>query len=394
MKDIAVVGGSLAGLSVARALRSQGYDGRLSIVAAENRRPYDRPPLSKAFLAGEVLAEDLRLESDGEDLDVHWRIGVAATALRPSERQVELQDGSSLVADALVIATGATPVLPWEPTLAGLHVLRTLDDAEALRAELLPGARLVVVGAGFIGAEVAATASTLGLDVTLVEAAPTPLAGPLGVEMGAAVAALHAAHGVRLLTGVGVTGFSGAGRVSAVELADGRALPADVVVVGVGVRPVTGWLAGSGLDLTNGVRCDSFGATGIPSVYAVGDCATWYDPELGMHHRLEHWTGARERAAITVAGLLSGGTDRRAGRPPYFWSDQYGLTIQVAGHTRGASSVTVEEGSVADGQFLALYRRAGEPVAVLAIGHGKSFMRWRKQLAARATAVPSSALAG
>jgi NADPH-dependent 2,4-dienoyl-CoA reductase/sulfur reductase-like enzyme len=142
------------------------------------------------------------------------------------------------------------------------------------------------------------------------------------------------------------------------------------------------------------VRCDSFGATDIPSVRAVGDCATWYDPELGMHHRLEHWTGARERAAITVAGLLSGGTDRRTGRPPYFWSDQYGLTIQVAGHTRGASSVTVEEGSVADGQFLALYRRAGEPVAVLAIGHGKSFMRWRKQLAARATAVPSSALAG
>jgi NADPH-dependent 2,4-dienoyl-CoA reductase/sulfur reductase-like enzyme len=394
VKDIVVVGASLAGLSVARALRQQGYDGRLSIVGAEKHRPYDRPPLSKSFLAGSVQAEELLLESDDEDLAADWRLGATAVTLRPSERAVELADGAQLTADAVVLATGATPVRPFAPGLLGVHTLRTLDDAVALRAELVPGGRLVVVGAGFIGAEVAATAAGLGLDVTVVEAAPVPLAGPLGPQMGAAVAALHAAHGVRLVTGVGVTGLSGTGRVAAVELGDGRSLPADVVVLGVGVRPNVGWLAGSGLDVTDGVRCDSVGTTTIGAVFAVGDCATWFDPALGEHHRLEHWTGARERAAIAVAALLSGGTERRAGRPPYFWSDQYGSTIQVAGHTRGSTSVTVEEGSVTGGQFLAVYRTGDEPVAVLSIGHAKLFMRWRKELALRAAQGPSTALAG
>jgi NADPH-dependent 2,4-dienoyl-CoA reductase/sulfur reductase-like enzyme len=262
-----------------------------------------------------------------------------------------------------------------------VHVLRTLDDARALRAELLPGARLAVIGAGFIGSEVAATATALGVGVTVIEAASSPLAEALGSEMAAAVSSLHAAHGVDLHCGVAVTALVGTERVSGVALADGRVIAADVVVVGIGVRPNTDWLLGSGLEVSNGIICDPHGATNLPNVVAVGDCATWYDPSLRTHHRLEHWTGARERGAIAAATLLSGGTEQRTGRPPYFWSDQYGLTIQLAGQVRDADSVRVEEGAVADHDFLAVYRRGDDPVAVLAIGHGKSFMRWRRLLA-------------
>jgi NADPH-dependent 2,4-dienoyl-CoA reductase/sulfur reductase-like enzyme len=383
VKNVVVIGGSLAGLSAARALRNQGFDGRLSILSAEFHRPYDRPPLSKSFLAGTASESDIALEAEGENLDADWRFGVTATALTPSSSSIDLSDGTTLAADGIVIATGATPRQLSADSLAGVHVLRTLDDAVALRRELLPGARLVVVGAGFIGAEVASTARNLGLDVTVIEAAPAPLIGALGAEMGAVVSALHTDHGVRLLCGEGVARLVGGERVEGVVLTDGRTVPADVVLVGVGVRPNTEWLSGSGLNTSNGVLCDAYGATGIPNVVAVGDCATWFDPLLGEHHRLEHWTGARERSAIAVRSLLSGGADCRSSRPPYFWSDQYGLTIQMAGHTRGADSVRVEEGSVDDRDFLTIYRRGDEPVAVLALGRGKSFMRWRRQLASR-----------
>lgn len=382
MKRIAVVGGSLAGLSAARALRKQGYDASLVVISDETRPPYDRPPLSKSFLAGEVTEAEIGLLNAGETLDADWRTGVAATALHPDRGTVALSDGTELAVDAVVIATGARPRLPWPQLPDGVQTLRTLDDALALRARLRPGARLVVVGAGFIGAEVASTARALGLDVTVIEALPTPLSAALGTEFGAMVAGLHAAHGVRLLCGMGVSRLVGHQQVEAVELADGRVVPADVVLLGVGVRPNVEWLAGSGLTIVNGVRCDAYGATGIANVVAVGDCASWYEPELGAHHRLEHWTGARERAVIAVSSLLSGGQQKVQGRPPYFWSDQYGITLQLAGRTTGADSVTVEEGSAADYDFVAVYRKGGRPIAVLALGHGRSFMRWRKQLAA------------
>lgn len=392
MKAVAVVGGSLAGLSAARALRKQGFDGSVTIVSDETRPPYDRPPLSKSFLAGATTEGEIALLVDGEDLGADWRTGVTATRLDPRGRRVELSDGTALAVDGLVIATGARPRRPWPRMPAGVDVLRTLDDALGLRARLVPGARLVVVGAGFIGAEVASTAHGLGVDVTVIEAAPTPLIGPLGIDIGAVVSALHADHGVRLLSGVGVAGLVGAAQIEGVELTDGRTVAADAVLLGVGVQPNVEWLTGSGLPLTGGVQCDSYGATGIPNVVAVGDCATWYDRELGAYHRIEHWTAARERGAIAVSSLLSGGTVRVEGRPPYFWSDQYGCTLQVAGHTSGAESATVEEGSVQDRDFLAVYRRGGEPVAVVALGHSRSFMRWRKQLARRAVSVPPSAL--
>ncbi|MCL6734769.1 NAD(P)/FAD-dependent oxidoreductase [Streptomyces neyagawaensis] len=384
MRTVAVVGASLAGLSAARSLRKQGYDGRLVVIGDELHRPYDRPPLSKEFLSGVLGESDLALETDGEDLRAEWLLGTRAVGLDARERTVRLADGGSVRADGIVIATGAAArQLPGSEGLAGVHVLRTLDDARALRDELAGGGRLVVIGGGFIGAEVASTAFALGLDVTVVEAAPTPLAGPLGEEMGRIVSALHTDHGVRLLCGVGVKGLSGEARVDAVLLEDGRTIPADIVVVGVGARPCVEWLEGSGIALDNGVQCGADGRTSLAGVVAVGDCASWYDPRAGHHRRVEHWTGAQERPAAAVATLLAGGAvEPGVPRPPYFWSDQYGVKIQFAGHAAGADSVTIEQGAADDRDVLAVYRRAGHPVAVLGMNQPRLFTRWRKQLAA------------
>jgi NADPH-dependent 2,4-dienoyl-CoA reductase/sulfur reductase-like enzyme len=384
VRTVAVVGASLAGLSAARSLRKQGYDGRLVVIGDELHRPYDRPPLSKEFLSGVLGERDLALETDGEDLRAEWLLGTRAVGLDARERTVRLADGGSVRADGIVIATGAAArQLPGSEGLAGVHVLRTLDDARALRDELAGGGRLVVIGGGFIGAEVASTAWALGLDVTVVEAAPTPLAGPLGEEMGRIVSALHTDHGVRLLCGVGVKGLSGEARVDAVLLEDGRTIPADIVVVGVGARPCVEWLEGSGIALDNGVTCGADGRTSLAGVVAVGDCASWYDPRAGHHRRVEHWTGAQERPAAAVATLLAGGAvEPGVPRPPYFWSDQYGVKIQFAGHAAGADSVTIEQGAADDRDVLAVYRRAGHPVAVLGMNQPRLFTRWRKQLAA------------
>ncbi|MEU0167815.1 FAD-dependent oxidoreductase [Streptomyces iakyrus] len=384
MRTVAVVGASLAGLSAARSLRKQGYDGRLVVIGEELHRPYDRPPLSKEFLAGGIGEADLALEPDDEDLQAEWLLGARAAGLDTTPRAVRLSDGREVRADGIVIATGASArTLPGMDGLAGVHTLRTLDDARALRDELARGGRLVVIGGGFIGAEVASTARALGLDVTIVEAAPTPLAGPLGATMGGIVSGLHADHGVRLLCGVGVKGLSGETRVDAVLMEDGRSIPADIVVVGVGARPCVDWLAGSGVELDDGVKCGADGRTSLAGVVAVGDCASWYDPRAGTHRRVEHWTGARERPDAAVAALLSWGeSEPGVPRPPYFWSDQYGVKIQFAGNASRADSVTIEEGAADDRDVLAVYRRAGRPVAVLGMNQPRLFMRWRKQLAA------------
>lgn len=386
MRTVAVVGASLAGLSAARSLRQRGYDGRLVVIGDEPHRPYDRPPLSKEFLAGTLGEADLALEQDDEELQAEWVLGVCATGLDRAERAVRLADGREIRADGVVIATGAAArTLPGTDGLAGVHVLRTLDDARALRDELARGGRLVVIGGGFVGAEVASTAYALGLDVTVVEVAPTPLAGPLGKTMGGVVSALHSDHGVRLLCGVGVKGLGGERRVEAVLLEDGRSIPADTVVVGVGARPSVEWLQGSGIALDNGVKCGADGRTSVAGVVAVGDCANWYDPRTGSHRRVEHWTGALERPDAAVAALLAyGATEPGVPRPPYFWSDQYGVRIQFVGHAAGADSVTVEEGSTDDRSFLAVYRRAGRPVAVLGMNQPRLFTRWRKQFATAA----------
>ncbi|MCV7286657.1 FAD-dependent oxidoreductase [Mycolicibacterium wolinskyi] len=399
MKHIAIVGASLAGLSAARALRAKGFDGRVTVVGDETRRPYDRPPLSKEFLSGTMTEADLALESDDDDLDAEWRLGAAATKLDTSCGAVELADGTRVQADGVVIATGSRARRwPGCEAMTGVHVIRTVDDAVALRDDLRPGARLVVIGAGFIGAEVASTARKLGLDVTIVEAAPTPLQVQLGQRLGAVVAAAHTANGTNLICGVGVAGLTGqhrvlrgegaTGRVTGVDLTDGRHLPADVVVVGIGGIPNIEWLAGTGLELGNGVLCGSHGQTTIPNVVAVGDCAAWLDASTGAVHRVEHWTGALERPAIAVTTLLSGGLDHGVPvKPPYFWSDQYGSRIQFAGIARPDDEITIEEGSCDDHCFLAAYRRDGRVVAVLGVDQPRLFTRWRRQLATAPTTV-------
>ncbi|MEU4603864.1 FAD-dependent oxidoreductase [Kribbella sp. NPDC023972] len=393
MRTVTVVGASLAGLSAARALRDQGYDGRLVIVGDEPHRPYDRPPLSKDFLAGKIEADVLALEDSDDDLDAEWLLGTRAVCLATRTREVVLSDRTRVRSDGVVIATGARArPLPATESLAGVHLLRTLDDAVGLRADLVPGSRLVVIGAGFIGAEVASTARALGLEATVVEAMTTPLAGPLGAEMGAVVSRLHEHHGVRLLCGTGVSRLAGRQRVEAVELADGTVLPADVVVVGIGAVPNIEWLIGSGLALGNGLECDSEGRTNVSGVVAVGDCASWHEPRLGRPHRVEHWTGALERPATAVSSLLRGDAGApdltKSTNAPYFWSDQYDVRIQFAGHAAGADSVTVEEGSVESRSLLAVYRRGEVPVAVLAMNQPRLFGRWRRQL--NSAAVPTA----
>ncbi|WP_030622593.1 NAD(P)/FAD-dependent oxidoreductase [Streptomyces sclerotialus] len=388
MRTVTVVGASLAGLYAARALRSQGFQGRLVIVGDEHHRPYDRPPLSKDFLKGETGQEQLALADAEEiaELDAEWVLGTRAAGLDDEGRTVRLAGGRALATDGVVIATGATPRRLPGPELSGVHTLRTLDDAQALRADLAGGpGRVVVIGGGFIGAEVASSCAALGHDVTVVEAAPLPLLPQLGEEMAGVCAALHGDHGVALVTGTGVAALRGepGGRVTGVELADGRLLPADTVVVGIGVRPNTDWLAGSGIAVADGVVCDAGCVTALPHVVAVGDVAR------AGGSRTEHWTSATEQAAVAVHNLLAGATLMAHRAVPYFWSDQYGVRIQFAGRRLPTDTVRIVEGSPEDRSFLAAYERDGRTTAVLALNRPRPFMKQRRELMRAAQPVAS-----
>ncbi|MFF2516695.1 NAD(P)/FAD-dependent oxidoreductase [Streptomyces sp. NPDC058086] len=393
MRSITVVGASLAGLSTVRALRAEGYDGEIVVVGEERHTPYDRPPLSKDFLKGDLNADALALgdADEYEVLDVQWLLGELAVRLDPVSRTVTLAGGRHVRTDGIVVATGATPrTLPGTDGLAGVHTLRTLDDAQALRAELLDGLpRVVVIGAGFIGAEVASTAHRLGLHVTVVEALDVPLERQLGREMGLVCSSLHHDHGVRLLCGTGVAGLVGEGRVTGVRLADGRVLPADIVVVGVGVRPATDWLAGSGVQVDDGAVCDAGCATSVPRVVAVGDVARCPNPFTGRHARIEHWSNATDQARTAARTLLSGVSAPAPLTAPYFWSDQYEVRIQLAGHVAPGAEPEVVEGDVDSRSFTAVYRREGTPVAVLSLNQPKFFNRLRRTLVPAAAVVVS-----
>ncbi|MCY0904838.1 NAD(P)/FAD-dependent oxidoreductase [Arthrobacter sp. H14-L1] len=397
MTTIAVVGASLAGISATRALRAQGYRGRLVIIGDEGRRPYDRPPLSKNFLTGRITAVDLALESDDEALEAEWFLGVAATGLDTRRRVISCRDGRTVAYDSAIIATGARArMLPAAVGLGNVHTLRTLEDAERLEKQLAPGRRLVVVGAGFVGAEVAATARGIGMEVTLIGSGAFPLSSPLGLQMGALIGRLHEDNGVRLIGSARVASFvcedamAGKARTaSAVRLADGRTVRADVVVLGLGSMPNTDWLTGSGLDLTDGIRCDAAGRTGVRGVFAVGDCSAWFDDRSGAYVRDEHWTGAMERPGRAVAALLADAATAHGAPPatgsgaldlPYFWSDQYGARLQFTGSASDADSVEIEAGDPAEHNFLAVYYRAGKAVAILGVNQPRLFTRWRKAL--------------
>ncbi|MFH8443912.1 NAD(P)/FAD-dependent oxidoreductase [Streptomyces sp. NPDC018026] len=398
MRTVTVVGASLAGLYAARELRAQGFDGRLVIVGDEPHRPYDRPPLSKEYLTGRADEDRLAL-TDAEEsagLDAEWLLGVRARGLDARGRTVLLDGGRTVSTDGVVVATGASARCldggrrsgdsPYGDRLpggrpSGVHTLRTLDDARALRAELTRGPRrVVVVGGGFIGAETASSCAALGHEVTVVEAADLPLAPQLGPEMAAVCAALHRRGGVKLVTGASVSALRGGGTVTGVVLGDGRTLPAEVVIVGIGATPNTAWLAGSPLVLNDGVLCDDGCVTSLPQVVAVGDVA-----RVGGT-RAEHWTSATRQPRAAVANLLAGRTVESARSVPYFWSDQYGARLQLAGRRRAGDTVRVVEGRVGDGApgedgFLARYERDGRTTAVLAVDRPRSFMRARRELA-------------
>ena len=393
-----MIGASLAGLRACETLRSEGFTGTITLVGAEAEMPYDRPPLSKKLLAGEWDADRIRLRKpdDLAGLDLQLRLGVRAVGLDTAACTIALSDGTTLGYDGLVIATGAdvrrVPGWPTPDVLAGVCELRTLADALHLRDRLVDGARVVVIGAGFVGLEVASTARQRGCTVTVLEGAPAPLMRGLGAEMGVAVASVHARNGVELRCGVQVAGIEGAdGRVAGVRLGDGQVVPADVVLVGIGVAPATGWLEGSGLTVRDGIVCDATLHTGAPGVYAAGDCARWpnhvFDPHDDVEMRVEHWTNAAEQGAVAAKNLLAvarGDEPVPYAAVPFFWSDQFDSRIQFVGRAHGGDEVHVFAGST-DGAFAALYGWQGRLRGVLGVSMPKMVMPFRALIAAGAS---------
>jgi 3-phenylpropionate/trans-cinnamate dioxygenase ferredoxin reductase subunit len=393
MSNIVIVGASLAGGRAAETLRQEGFDGRIVLGGAEPDRPYERPPLSKDSLWGETTAAAayLRPEDYYAEQAIELRLGTPATRLDPASRTLHLADGERLAYDRLLVATGAAPRHLAVPgaDLAGLLTLRALPDAAALRERLRDGGRVVVVGAGFIGAEVAASCRRAGLEVVLLEVAAVPLERALGGEVGRAYAAIHRAHGVDLRTGEQVVAFRGRGRVEQVVTASGATFDCDFAVIGVGVAPVVDWLAGSGVALQNGVLVDEFCRTSVPDVYAAGDVANWWHPGLGERLRVEHFDNAQHQGVAAARSMLGRGTPYAP--IPYFWSDQYAFNLQYVGHASGQDEV-VFRGSVAGEAWSAFYLRDGRLRGALAVNRPRERAAAR-QLIARQTPVTARQLA-
>jgi NADPH-dependent 2,4-dienoyl-CoA reductase/sulfur reductase-like enzyme len=363
--QVVIVGASAAGLSTAEALRAKGYDGKLTLIGEEWHAPYDRPPLSKQVLSGAWEPERvlLRDEKAIARLDAELRLGRTAVGLDIAAREVLLDGEIRLAFDALVIATGVRPRRLPGDALAGVHTLRTLDDALSLHTALRGRPRVVVVGAGFLGSEIAAAARGMNLAVTLVDPMPAPLYRQFGAEIATMVGRLHSDNGVRLRMNTGVAGFvSSAGRVTAVELADGALLEADVVVVAVGATPATEWLATSGLPTRNGVDCVAM-CCAAPGIYAAGDVASWHNPLFGRRMRVEHRLNATEQGMAVAANLL--GANRPFASIPYFWTDQYDMRLQAYGIFPENARMTVLHGDIKAREFAAVYVENGTVVGAL-----------------------------
>lgn len=390
VERLVVVGASLAGLRAVEAARKTGFDGPITLIGAERHLPYDRPPLSKEFLdAAEPGVEGLVpfFRSDdtfANELNVELLLGTPATGL-DVERKLVLVGDREVAYDALVIATGSQlRTLPGSEHLEGVRGLRTLDDSLAIRKALDSGARTVVIGAGFIGSEIASSAKKRGVDVTIVEAQPTPLVRATGTEMGAAIASLHERNGTTLLCGTGVEAVEGEDRVERVVLSDGTVLDADLVVVGIGVSPYTDWLEGSGLVLDNGIVCDETLWTGVPGVYAAGDVANWLNPTFNVRQRMENWTAAAEQGAAAARNALDPENAKPYATVPYFWSDWYGSRIQFVGVPE-ADEVRVVDGHVDDDRWTALYRRGDRVVGALTLNGQTVIMKYRRMIGQKAT---------
>ncbi|MER6996258.1 FAD-dependent oxidoreductase [Streptomyces sp. NPDC000410] len=376
-RRVVIVGAGMAGVQTAVALREEGFTGTITLIGAEPHQPYDRPPLSKAVLLGK--AEGSAFDVDFEAIEVDLQLGREVGGLRPADHELDTPDGP-VPYDVLVIATGAEPVtLPGTEGVPGVHLLRTLDDAERLRPVLERQHDIVVVGAGWIGAEFATAAREAGCAVTVVEAAGRPLAGALPAEVAAPMAQWYAESGARLLTNARVAGVE----PGAVVLEDGRRLTAGAVVVGIGARPATRWLAGSGIALADdgAIVADERLRTSLPDVYAVGDCASFPSRRYGERLLVHHWDnalqGPRTVAADIIAAAVPDAVPRTYDPVPYFWSEQFGRFVQYAGHHGGAGTL-VWRGAPDDAAWSVVWLRDGVLVAVLAVGRPRDLTQGRK----------------
>jgi NADPH-dependent 2,4-dienoyl-CoA reductase/sulfur reductase-like enzyme len=380
IERVVIAGAGLAGLRTAEELRSRGFPGAITMVGAERRPPYDRPPLTKKFMTGEL--DDTTLAADPAALGLDLRLGEAATSLGGA---VLRTDRGEYPFDVLVVATGASPA--GLPGSGRQRFLRTVDDALELRAALRPGTRLAVVGAGWIGAELATSAARRGCRVTVVEAAPVPVAGALGIEVGAQLAPWYAEAGVDLLLGQPVESVEPGG----LALPGGGWLAADQVVTAIGVRPQVGWLAGSGVTLDNGAAVDERLRTSVPGVFAVGDCAAFVSLRYGARLRVEHWDCALHAPEVVAANILGG--DEIYDPVPYFWSEQFGRMVQYAGHHTGADRL-VWRGDPAKREWTACWLSAAGAgddagvggaerlAALLAVGRPRDLLQGRRIIAA------------
>jgi 3-phenylpropionate/trans-cinnamate dioxygenase ferredoxin reductase component len=381
-KRIVIVGGGLSAARTAEQLRRANYVGSITIVSDEVHLPYDRPPLSKQVLRSELDDVTLKPRDFYDENNITLLLGSAVKTLDTANQNVMLENGTALEYDEAVIATGLVPRrIPSIPDLRGIHVLRSFDESMALRDEAASARRAVVIGAGFIGCEVAASLRNLGVDVVLVEPQPTPLAAVLGEQIGSLVARLHRSEGVDVRTGVGVESVSGDDRVDKVILSDGAKLDTDLVVIGIGSRPNTEWLEGSGVKVDNGVVCDRVGRTSAPHVWALGDVASWQDA-TGRQVRVEHWSNVAEQARVLVPSLLGQELPANFVVVPYFWSDQYDVKIQCLGEPEADDIVHLVSD---DGRkFLAYYERDGVVAGVVGGGMPGQVMKSRAKIAAGA----------
>ena len=384
-----IVGASLAGASAAATLRQEGFDGEVILIGAESRYPYERPPLSKGYLRGDVPFEKalVRPTAFYEDNRIELRLGTRAARIDAGARVVHCEGGAQVAYDTLLIATGVRNRRPPIPGLSldGVFSLRSVEDADAMRSHLVAGRRALVIGMGFIGCEVAASLRQKGVEVVALEPAPTPLFRVLGQQVGDVVGAIHRDHGVDTIFGDVVTAFEGDRRVERVITREGRRIECDFVVAAVGVEPAVECLAETGIELDNGVVVDEYCRSSAAEIYAAGDVANHFHPLFGQRMRIEHWQNAMRQGAAAARSMLGKGV-------PYddihwFWSDQFDMNLQYAGFHREAQEIVIR-GSIARREFLAFYLNDGRVDAIAAVNRGKELRRAMPLIKARTVVDP------